>query len=132
MAGSRNVLVVEDDALIRDLYKAALAEAGFNVEVADSFDELQSVTGKFTPDFIFLDVMLPGKSGLEILQLLRHDESLNSADAKIVILTNLAQKSVADNAMDNGADGYIIKADILPKDLPRVIKSLEQDDGSES
>lgn len=127
MAGSKNVLIVEDDAMIRDLYKMTLANADYVVEVADSADEMYSILEKFQPGFIFLDVMLPGISGLEILKELRTNPDRGCVDAKIVVLTNLAQRTVADNAMDNGADGFIIKADILPGDLPRVIKSLEED-----
>ncbi len=127
MAGLKNVLVVEDDAMIRDLYKMALANADYTVEVADSADELYAKLDRFKPDIMFLDVMLPGTSGLEILKELRTNSELDCQDIKVVVLTNLAQRTVADNAMENGADGYIIKADILPKDLPKVIESLEED-----
>ena len=127
MAGLKNVLVVEDDAMIRDLYKMALANADYSVEVADSADELYAKLTRFKPDILFVDVMLPGTSGLEILKELRTNPERNCMNAKIVVLTNLAQRTVADNAMNNGADGYIIKADILPKDLPKVIYSLEED-----
>lgn len=127
MAGLKNVLVVEDDAMIRDLYKMALANAEYAVEVADSADELYAKLDRFKPDVMFLDVMLPGTSGLEILKELRTNPELGCQNIKVVVLTNLAQRTVADNAMENGADGYIIKADILPKDLPKVIESLEKD-----
>lgn len=127
MVGLRNVLVIEDDASIRDLYKITLANAHFNVEVADSAKELYAKLEKFKPDCLFLDVMLPGTSGLEVLKELRTNPARGCMNAKIIVMTNLAQRSVADNAMDNGADGFIIKADILPKDLPRVIESLEED-----
>lgn len=127
MAGLRNVLVVEDDAMIRDLYKMALANANYYVEVADSAEELYLKLEKFHPDCIFLDVMLPGTSGLEILKELRTNPAKGCMDSKIIVLTNLAQRTVADNAMENGADGFIIKADILPKDLSKVIESLEED-----
>ncbi len=127
MAGLKNVLVVEDDAMIRDLYKMALANAEYTVEVADSADELYSKLARFKPDVMFLDVMLPGTSGLQVLKELRSNSEYGCTGIKIVVLTNLAQRTVADNAMDNGADGYIIKADILPKDLPKVIESLEEE-----
>lgn len=127
MAGSKNVLVVEDDASIRDLYKMALANSGYTVEVADNADELFAKLQVFHPDFLFLDVMLPGMSGLEILRELRTKSTYGCMDARIIVLTNLAQRSVADNAMDNGADGFIIKADLLPKDLTVIIESFEEE-----
>lgn len=127
MAGLKNILVVEDDPSIRDMYRMALANAQYSVEVADSADEMYAKLDLFQPDCIFLDVMLPNVSGLEILKELRTNPAHGCMNAKIVVLTNLAQRSVADNAMDNGADGFIIKAEILPKDLDKVIKSLEEE-----
>ena len=127
MAGLKNVLIVEDDASIRDLYRMALANNEYVVEVADSADELYAKLEVFHPDCLFLDVMLPGTSGLEALKELRTNPARGCMDAKIIVLTNLAQRSVADNAMENGADGFIIKADVLPNDLPKIIESLEED-----
>ena len=127
MAGLKNMLVVEDDPSIRDMYKIVLANNRYTVEVADSAEEMYAKLKDFHPDVIFLDVMLPNKSGLEILKDLRTNPELGCETAKIIILTNLAQRSVADNAIENGADGFIIKADILPKDLPTIIESLEED-----
>jgi CheY-like chemotaxis protein len=115
--------------MIRDMYRIALANSQYFVEVADSADELYAKLENFYPDVVFLDVMLSGTSGLQILEELRTNPARHCADldkTKIVIITNLAQRSVADNAMTNGADGVIVKADILPRDLPTIIESLEE------
>lgn len=127
VAGLRKILIVEDDVNIRDLYRSALVEADYAVETAGNVDDLYEKLVSYRPDCIFLDIMLPGTSGLEILKELRSNPARNSLDAKIVMLTNLAQRSVVENAMEHGADGYVIKADILPKDLNRVIASLEEE-----
>jgi DNA-binding response OmpR family regulator len=127
MAGLKNVLIIEDDAMIRELYRAALVDADFTIEVAGSASEAYEKLKIFHPDCVFLDVMLPNVSGLEILKELRTNPVHGCQEAKIVILSNLAQNTIADNAMANGADGYIIKADIHPQNLPEVIKSLEED-----
>jgi DNA-binding response OmpR family regulator len=127
VAGLKNILVIEDDPSIREMYRLALSNQQYDVEVADSADEMYAKLKDFKPDCIFLDVMLPNTSGLEILTELRSNEELGCTHAKIVVLTNLAQRSVADNAMENGADGFIIKAEILPKDLAKVIESLEEE-----
>ena len=128
MAGSRNVLIIEDDVIIRDLYRIALVNAHYNVENVGSAAELYKKLETYTPDVVFLDIMLPNTSGLEILQELRTNPVHNCTAVKIVLLTNLAQRNVIDNAMQNGADGYIIKADILPRDLTKVIESLDEDE----
>ena len=125
MAGLKNVLLVEDDVMIRDLYRSALIHSQYTVEIAGSADELYEKLIQFHPDCIFLDVMLSGVSGIEILKELRTNPVHGCMNAKIVVLTNLAQTSIADSVIAGGADGYIIKADILPKDLSEIIVSLE-------
>ena len=125
MAGLRKILIVEDDPMIRDMYRVVLVDKQYSVEIAGDAEAAYQKISVFKPDCIFLDIMLPGVSGLEILRELRTNPIHNCQNVKIVILTNLAQNSVSENAIANGADGFIIKADILPKDLPAVIKSLE-------
>ncbi len=127
MAGLKNVMLVEDEAMIRQLYRTALVKSGFTVNEAEDVNDLYEKLKSFHPDVVFLDVMLPGVSGLEILKELRSNPAHGCTEAKIVMLTNIGQRSIADNATENGADGFIIKADILPKDLAQVIASLEED-----
>jgi CheY-like chemotaxis protein len=127
VAGLKNVLIVEDDVTIRDLYRSALVDGNNTVETAGNADELYQKLANFQPDCVFLDIMLPDTTGLEILNELRTNPARNCQNAKIVMLTNLAQRSAVENAMQNGADGYIIKADILPKDLNKVLLSFDED-----
>lgn len=126
MAGLRKILIVEDDAMIRDLYRVALVDKQYSVEIAGDAATAYQKVQAFQPDCILLDIMLPGVSGLEILKELRTNPAYATQNTKIVMITNLAQRSVTENAIASGADGYVIKADILPKDLPEVIKSLEE------
>jgi len=125
VAGSKNVLIVEDDVAIADLYRSALVFRQYKVEIARSADELYPKLKTFHPDCILLDVMLPEVSGLEILKELRTNPVHGCQKTKIVVLTNMAQRSVRDSAIEGGADGFIIKIDILPKDLPQIISSLD-------
>ena len=125
MGGLRKILIVEDDVMIRDMYRIALVNKGYTVGIAGDSTEAFQKIAVFRPDCILLDIMLPGVSGLEILKELRTNPVYNCSETKIIILTNLAQRSVTESAIKNGADGYVVKVDILPKDLPSVIASLE-------
>lgn len=125
MAGFQNVLIVEDEVMIRELYYFTLTKAGYKVKLAGDAKGAFATLDDFQPDIIFLDIMLPGLSGLDILKTLRTDAKYHSQDVKIVLITNLGQQSLADTAMADHADGYIIKADIVPKDLIKIIKSFE-------
>ncbi|MDZ7786280.1 MAG: response regulator [Candidatus Saccharibacteria bacterium] len=114
------------------MYRIALVNDQYKVEVAAEAEATYQKIKAFQPDVILLDIMLPEVSGLEILKELRTNPARGCQDTKIVILTNLAQRSATDNAIQNGADGFIIKADIVPKDLSKVIKSLTEDSGSQN
>jgi CheY-like chemotaxis protein len=126
MAGFQNVLIVEDEVMIRELYFLSLNKAGYHTVLAGSGSEAFKQLESFKPDVVFLDIMLPEMSGIDILKALRTDPSHNCQDAKIVLITNLGQENLADIAIKEHADGYIIKADILPKDLVTIIESLER------
>jgi len=127
MAGFQNVLIVEDEVMIRELYYITLTKAGYKTEVAgdsvQTFEKLKT----FQPDIIFLDIMLPGMSGIDILKELRSNPVHHCQQTKIVLITNLGQQNLAEIAMAQHADGYIIKADIVPRHLVTIIKSLQAD-----
>lgn len=124
MAGSKNILIVEDDKMIRDMYTSALTNDGYKIAGAGSAKEAYSALKSFKPDYVLLDVMLPETSGLEILNELRKNTKLGCQKAKILIMTNLAEESVKQKSIEGGADGFVIKSDILPKDLAGIIGSL--------
>lgn len=131
MAGFQNVLIVEDEVMIRELYYLTITKAGYTVEVAGdataAFEKLKT----FRPDIIFLDIMLPGMSGIDILKRLRNDPLHHAQKTKIVLITNLGQQNLADVAMAEHADGYVIKADIVPRDLVKIIQSFEERQGAQ-
>jgi DNA-binding response OmpR family regulator len=124
MADVRNVLLVEDDVLICELYRNTLVASQYTVETAGSADELYEKLLQFQPDCILLDLMLPGVSGVEILKELRTNPSHGCLTTKIVVLTNLSPNNASDAALTSGADAYVIKAEILPKDLVEIITAL--------
>jgi CheY-like chemotaxis protein len=69
--------------------------------------------------------MIPGHSGLEVLKVLRSDPTYGCIKTKIVIITNLGEQDAAKEAWGNDADGFVLKANILPNDLIDVVHSLE-------
>jgi DNA-binding response OmpR family regulator len=124
MAGSKTVLFVEDDRPISEMYARALTRAGYKVDFAYDGDEALKILATSTYDLILLDIMMPGKTGIEVLETLRRPDGKGTAETKIVILTNLAQKKASYEALKAQADGYIIKADIVPSQLVEVIAKL--------
>lgn len=110
------ILVVEDHQKVAELIHRGLADEGFAVTVVTSGDDASALgaTGRF--DLIVLDVMLPGRSGLEVLAELRRQQILSP----VIMLT--ARDSLSDrlHGLDAGADDYLSKPFAFPELLARI------------
>ncbi len=124
MAGSKNILFIEDDRPISEMYARVLPKDMYKMDFAyDGAEGLQKSRSKHY-DLIILDIMMPEMSGIQVLHELRGEDGQGSPDTKILILTNLAQDKTSREALKAQADGYIIKADIVPSQLAQIIDSL--------
>lgn len=128
MAGSKNtpktILFIEDDKPISQMYSRVLEREGYHVDFAyNGAEGLEKAKAKHY-DLILLDIMMPEKTGIEVLQELRGPTGNDNANIKIVILTNLAQDKTSQEALKSQADGYIIKADIVPSQLAGLVAKL--------
>ena len=124
MAGSKTILFVEDDKPIAEMYARVLAREGYQIEFAyNGAEGLKKARAK-QYDLILLDIMMPEKTGIEVLNELRGKDGTGNPGTKIVILTNLAQDKTSQEALKSQADGYIIKADIVPSELVGIINKL--------
>lgn len=130
MAGSKNppkkILIVEDDQFISDMYARLLVEDGYDVEFAvDGEDGLKKAkAGHY--DLILLDIMMPKMTGIDVLKELRGPDGLGLSGTKVVILTNLGQNQASQEALKAKADGYLIKADVVPSKLLEIVNKLLQ------
>lgn len=109
------ILLIEDDQLIRELYERQLNKAGFETTAIASGSEGLKAFENGIFDLVLLDIMLPDLSGIEILKEINNKNLTHKAP--IVLLTNLANDSVIKDGMKLGIVGYLIKAQITPKDL---------------
>ncbi len=125
MTALKKILLIEDDQKILQIYTAVLTDAGYTVEAATDSTQALAKTKSFKPDLIFLDIMIPGQSGLEVLGLLRSEPSYGSMETPIVILTNLGERDTVKLAEDRTANGYLVKANITNEDLIATVKSFE-------
>ena len=109
------VLVVEDAEAIRLAVQSALQSAGHVVLERADGRQLETDLAEFRPDVVILDVMLPGRDGFALLEVVRA-----RSDAGVVILT--ARDAVDDRlrGLSAGADDYVIKPFVLPEVVARV------------
>lgn len=111
---NKKVLVVEDEAAIRDMIYMALSRAGFNTDTAETVQQAQLKIADQRPDLIILDWMLPTISGIQFTKQLKRHSLMK--DIAIIMLTAKAEEDSKVQALEAGADDYIIKP-FSPREL---------------
>ncbi len=119
------ILCIEDEYFISELYVRALTKAGYTVTVElDGRKGLElAQTDQF--DIILLDLMIPSMTGIEVLQKLRDPAQTPQLHAKIIITTNLEQREEVRTDIEKQADGYLVKAEITPRELADFLSKLD-------
>ena len=113
-----HILVVDDDDGIRNLVKKFLNEKSFLVNTASSSEEAQKKIAIIKFDLIILDIMMPGKSGLEFL-----NENKSFIDTPVILLTAKGEPKERVEGLESGADDYLPKP-FEPQELLLRIKNI--------
>ena len=113
-----HILVVDDDADIRDLLSEYLDRQGFRVSTAAEGRSMRVALGRSAPDLIVLDLMLPGDDGLTLCREVR-----SKSDVPIIMLTAKTEEIDRVVGLEMGADDYVAKP-FSPRDLLARIKSI--------
>ncbi len=124
MAGSKTILFVEDDKPISEMYARVLTKHGYDVDFAFNGDEGLTKAQAKPYDLILLDIMMPGQTGIEVLKVLRGPDGKGTPSTKIIVLTNLASDQTSQDALGARADGYLVKADVVPSELATIIGQI--------
>ena len=124
----KTILCVEDDRFIGEMYVRSLQKAGYDVTwVVDGNDGLVAARNQ-NFDLIILDLMLPEQRGDQILDALRNNNVDLVPNSKILIMTNFEQDEASRKSVMSRVDGYLIKADLTPRNLIEVVKQMSSDD----
>jgi DNA-binding response OmpR family regulator len=116
------VLLVEDDPFLSNLLKVRLQKENVDVVLARDGEEALKRIEENKPGLVLLDLILPKKSGFEILEKVSTDPQLK--DMPIIILSNLGQTSDIQRGKELGAVEYYVKAKISIDDLVGKIKTF--------
>lgn len=116
------ILIAEDDKASVSVYRAKFESDGYEVEVVDRGDLVIPELKKRKPDLLILDLMLPQKTGFEILEELKGINTLKNL--KIVVASNLSQDIDKEKVKKLGVTDYFIKSDISIFELIDKIKKI--------
>ena len=115
------VLVCDNEEVLRSLVRASLADADYEVIEARDGDESLELARSERPDVILLDMMMPGRTGLQVLEELRADGELG--ETPVVMLTARTQATDREAAAAAGADRFLPKP-FSPLELARIVAEL--------
>ena len=126
---TKKILLIEDEDLIRDLYKRQLEQGGITTDAVANGTEGLKALQENNYDLVLLDIMLPDKNGLEVLITMKQDKL--TKEIPVVMLTNLGQDSVIKEAFKLGAISYLLKASFTPDQMVQEVqKILNQQESS--
>jgi len=111
------LLVVEDDANQRRLYRQELEDEGYEVATVASGREALAQIGKDRPDLVIMDISMPGMDGIEALG------KVLGVDNTIPVILNTAYANYRDNFLSWAADAYVVKSSELDE-LKATIKTV--------
>ncbi len=118
---SRKILVVEDEAPIREMLCFVLEQKGYQVVEAEDYDTALNKLCEPFPDLILLDWMLPGGSGINLIKHLKREEL--TRNIPVVMLTARGEEEDKVRGLEVGADDYITKP-FSPKELVARLKAV--------
>src|SRR6266851_8415793 len=121
-----HLLVVDDDARIRELLRRYLAGSGFRVTIAGDAAEARSKLASMEFDLVVLDVMMPGENGFDLTRSLRETEAgRKTLRTPILLLTAMAEPGDRITGLERGADDYLAKP-FEPRELVLRIRNILQ------
>jgi len=119
---AKNILIVEDDKILRELISQKLVKENYKISVAVDGEEGLKKTKEEKPDIVLLDLILPGIDGFGVLEEIKKDPEINKIP--VVILSNLGQKEEIEKGMNLGAADYLIKAHFTLSEIVAKVKTI--------
>lgn len=117
---SKRVLIVDDEASLRALVRANLEIDGIDVSEAVDGNEAMAMLRESPPDLVLLDIMMPGKDGIEVLEDVAADPALKAIP--VILLTAKGEQEDLERGAMLGARGHITKP-FDPEQMVRTVKA---------
>lgn len=120
MSASPAVLVIDDDAVVRQFVELVLAQAGYNVSSVATAELGIKALQTARWDLVLLDINMPDMTGLDVLRLLRQYQRVKAA---VMMMTSRGDAATVRQALATGADGYLVKP-FGPQDLLKRVQAM--------
>ena len=121
------ILLVEDDAILVEMYQAKFELEGHDVQIATNGEDCLRILGEFEPELILLDILMPKLNGFHVLKEIKKRPGLRQIP--VILLTNLGQAEVDMNqelAKALGVNDYLIKSHHTPDEVvTKAVKVLK-------
>lgn len=117
----KKILIADDEPDILEIIQFNLHAEGYDVITAKNGDEAIDIAKKYQPDLIILDVMMPGKTGIDVCNILRLQPAFK--ETLIIFLSALSDEGTEIRGLESGADDYLTKP-ISPKILLTKVNAL--------
>lgn len=114
------ILLIDDDADLRQMYTLIFTKAGYQIDTADDGVDGLAKARKGGWGVILLDLMMPNLDGIGFLKGLK-DEPAKKPNGHILVLSNAGYDKVEKEAASLGAKGFLVKANLLPDDLVKEV-----------
>ena len=119
-----NIIIVEDDVNLANIYRKKLEEGGHQAEIVADKDAVNTI-GEKKPNLVLLDILMPNVNGLDVLKGLKGNPA--AATIPVVMLTNVADDTSIAKGLELGAYGYLLKSETTPDQvLSRVNMTLDE------
>jgi len=118
----KNILLIEDDPFLVDIYTTKLKELGFFADVAGDGEEGLRKLKEKDFDLLILDIVLPHVDGWQVLKEISENEKLKNL--KVIVLSNLGQKEEVEKGLKLGAVKYLVKAHYTPLEVIEEINKV--------
>ena len=116
------IMVVEDDASLREIYGIRITAEGYDVVSAGDGEEALAMAVREKPDLILSDVMMPKISGFDMLDILR--TTPETANIKVIMMTALSAEDQRQRGERLGADRYLVKSQVGIEDVINTIHEV--------
>lgn len=116
------ILLVDDDAFLRDMYATKFRELDYTIQVAESGEAALMRLKEDTYDVVLMDMVMPGMTGTELIHKIKEEKL--GGDPRCIMLSNQSEESDKQAAIEAGAVGYIVKAELIPSEVVAAVQRI--------